>query len=100
MAQERGSMKKFDPFKNLKLDPEEQAILDAYERGEFRPVKNMDKVIKQIRQAWQYTKAKKAQVNIRLSTRTVAKLKEKATLEGIPYQTLIGSILHKYALGI
>ncbi len=93
-------MKKLDPFKSLKLDPEERAINDAFERGEFRPVKNMKREMQKVRQAARYTMAKKKQVNIRLSTRTVAKLKERASLEGIPYQTLIGSVLHKYALGL
>lgn len=93
-------MKKFDPFKNLKLDPEERELLRSAEAGEWKPIKNMEKVMREVRAAARYTMAKKKQVNIRLSTHTVAKLKERATIEGIPYQTLIGSVLQKYAMGI
>lgn len=40
---------------------------------------------------------KEVRVNLRLNPKDVAKIREKAEREGIPYQTLIGSVLHKYA---
>jgi len=93
-------MKKFDPFKNLKLDPEEQELLRSVEAGEWRSVKNVKKVMRDMQKAAQYTKARKQQINLRVSLLTLKKIKQKAAIEGIPYQTLIGSVLHKYALGI
>lgn len=93
-------MKTFDPFRNLKLDDEEKELLRSIEAGEWKPVKNMKKAMADVRKAARYTLAKKKQINIRLPIQTVAKIKYKAKLEGIPYQTLIGSVLHKYALGM
>jgi predicted DNA binding CopG/RHH family protein len=93
-------MKKCDPFKNVKLDPEEKEMFRLVEAGEWKSVKNKKKVLKEFRDAWEYTKAIKQQVNMRLSTQTVKKLKQKAMIEGIPYQTLIDSVLHKYVTGV
>ena len=93
-------MKKRDPFANVKLDPEEQELLRSVEAGEWKTVKNVKKVIRDMQKAAQYTKARKQQINLRVSQLTLKKIKQKASIEGIPYQTLIGSVLHKYALGI
>jgi predicted DNA binding CopG/RHH family protein len=45
------------------------------------------------------TLRKDTSVNIRLSSSDLIRIKQKAAFEGIPYQTLIASILHKYAAG-
>ncbi|ACJ19319.1 hypothetical protein CbuK_2134 [Coxiella burnetii CbuK_Q154] len=42
---------------------------------------------------------KDARINIRISSTDLEQIKQKAAYEGIPYQTLIASILHKYAAG-
>lgn len=94
-------MKK-NPFKNVKLDAYEQEIEDALGRGEFVSVPNQAKRKKELQASARYTLAllkKNKNINIRLPEGTLNKLKSKANHEGLPYQTLIGSILHKYVSG-
>lgn len=87
----------FNPFKNLKLDPEEQEINDAIESGKLRVVPLLAREKKGIQAIAKYTLEKTRNINIRLSERDVHRLKAKAMEEGIPYQTLAASLLHKYA---
>jgi predicted DNA binding CopG/RHH family protein len=78
------------------LDKDEENLIAEYERGAFKPVKNQDKARKEaIEAARRYTR-KDARVNIRLSTADLGMLKRRAAEEGLPYQSLIASILHKY----
>ncbi len=91
-----------NPFKNLKLDAYEQEIEDALEKGELVSVLNQSQRKKELRASARYTLEllkKKKNINIRIQEATLRKLKAKAAVEGLPYQTLIGSILHKYAHG-
>ena len=85
-------------MKKVKLDKEEQEILDAYEAGEFESVMT-DERRKSIEQAAVATFKKDKRINIRLSGRDLSAIKRRALQEGIPYQTLVASILHKYASG-
>ena len=80
---------------NYTLDKEEKDILEAYERGEFVQVKNFEAEKKRLQQIAKNTLNKTRNINIRLSERDLYKLKAKAIEEGIPYQTLAASILHK-----
>ena len=82
-----------------KLDPEEQDILESYERGEWQPVKDEQAEIARYRAAARATLKKDSRVNIRISKSDLEALQLRAVEEGIPYQTLMGSILHKYATG-
>lgn len=84
-------------MKYYELDKDEQEILKAFERGEFVPVKDSEKLKKKYREYARYTLRKNKNINIRLSIRDLHKLKAKAAREGIPYQTLAGSIIHKYS---
>lgn len=84
--------------KVYELDPEEKEILEAYERGEFVPVKDQSAMKQKMRLAVKYTLEKRKNINIRIAHRDVQRLKVKAMQEGIPYQTLAASILHKYAM--
>lgn len=84
-------------MKYFELDKEEQELLDSVERGEWKPVKNLAKVKKELMIAARNTLNKTRNINIRLSERDVHKLKARAIKEGIPYQTLASSILHKSA---
>jgi len=86
-----------NPFKNLKLDAEETEILRSFEAGEWRPVKNFAAQKKRFQAAARATLDKIRNINIRLTERDLHRLKSKAMEEGIPYQTLAASILHKYA---
>lgn len=78
------------------IDAEEKELVAAYEAGEFRPVKNQsaEKRIA-VEAAKRYTR-KDARINIRLSTADLEMLKRRAAEEGLPYQSLIASVLHKY----
>lgn len=85
-----------------KLNAEEKQILRDFEAGNFKSVPNLGKRKKELQESARYTLAllkKNKNVNIRLSEQDVQKLKGKAVEAGLPYQTLIGAILHQYAAG-
>ncbi len=77
------------------LEKEEIDILEAFERGEFKSVPNLVERKKELQKIAKNTFNKTRNINIRLSERDLYKLKAKAIEEGIPYQTLASSILHK-----
>lgn len=82
----------------IKLDKEEQEVLEAYEAGEFKSV--MTPVRKRlIEEAAKQTFKKDKRINIRISGRDLSAIQRRALEEGIPYQTLVSSILHKYVSG-
>ena len=81
-----------------KLDKEEQEILDAFDAGEFKSV--MTPTRKRAAQtAAEESLKKDKRINIRLSGRDLIALQRRAAKEGLPYQTLVSSILHKYVSG-
>lgn len=84
-------------MKYYELDKEEQEILDSVERGEWKQVKNLAEEKRRLRQIARNTLNKTRNINLRLSERDLQKLKTKAVKEGMPYQTLASSILHKVA---
>ena len=84
-------------MKYYELDKEEQEILDSVERGEWVSVKNLTKAKKDAISAARNTLNKTRNINIRLNERDLHKLKAKAAREGIPYQTLASSLLHRYS---
>jgi len=86
-------------MKKLKLDKEEQDLVDSFERGEWRSVPNLEKEKKKYQEIAAATFRKDRRVNIRISSRDLIGLQKRALEEGIPYQTLISSILHKYVSG-
>ena len=76
---------------NVKFDAEEQELLDSFERGEWKSVKNLSKGRK---------RAKEIAANtLRISSSDLVRLKEKAAYKGLSYQTFISSVLHEYAAG-
>ena len=79
-----------------KLDDEERALLDSYEAGEWQPVEPQDAAKRSIEAAARNYLRKDARINIRLSNADLEMLKRRAAEEGLPYQTLSASILHKY----
>jgi predicted DNA binding CopG/RHH family protein len=81
------------------LDEEEREILESYERGECVPVANKEAVIARLQVAAANTLRKERRVNIRMTNQDIFALKEMAADDGIPYQTLMASILHKYVTG-
>ncbi|NOT48541.1 MAG: antitoxin [Acidobacteria bacterium] len=82
-----------------KLDIEEKEILAAYDGGETTTVKGVKKELARHRKVAENTFKKDARINIRIASRDLRALQKRALAEGIPYQTLIASILHKYAEG-
>ncbi len=81
------------------LDQEEKRILSAYERGKLRSVVTSEASLHRYREYARATLTKNRRVNIRLSTLDLADIQARAAEEGIPYQTLMASVLHKFATG-
>ena len=82
----------------MKLDAYESEILKAFESGQLRSVATKAELAK-YRQAARATALKDRRVNIRLSSGDLADIQVRALEEGMPYQTLIASVLHKYVTG-
>jgi len=81
-----------------KSDKEERAVLDDYEKGQLRSIATKQEIAR-IKEAARATALKDRRVNIRLSSADLRDIQAKALEEGMPYQTLIASVLHKYVTG-
>ncbi len=82
-------------MKYYTLDEEEEEIVKAFEEGKLVRVKDFAKEKALLEEAARNTLNKTRNINIRLTERDLHKLKVKAAEEGIPYQTLASSILHR-----
>jgi predicted DNA binding CopG/RHH family protein len=82
-----------------KLTAEEKEILEAFKSGRLRKSASQSQEVKKHQAAARETFKKDARINIRLSSRDLRSLQAKALREGIPYQTLVSSVLHKYIDG-
>lgn len=80
------------------LDPEEQEIEDALAAGRYEVGEDLPKSINEWKEAVHNTFRKKP-VTLRMTNLMIGQLKQKANEEGIPYQTLMNSVLHKYLSG-
>jgi len=83
----------------MKLKKEEKEILDSVERGEWKQVPNFKREAKRFQESAKATMRKDKRVNIRMTERDLVYFQKKAVEEGLPYQTLISSVLHKYING-
>lgn len=81
------------------LNDEEKELLESFENDEWKTVKNLEKEKTHARKVAAKTLRKDVRINIRLSSNDISNIKQMAAYEGLPYQTLIASILHKYAAG-
>ena len=81
------------------LTRDERELLESVESGEWRSVKNRGREVGRYRKVAEATFKKDRRINIRLSSKDLAALQKRALQEGIPYQTLVASILHKYVSG-
>ena len=92
--------KKKDIF-DVELDAEERDMLASLERGEWKTVPHIKAVKKQVRQAATnyLRRTKEKRISIRIFGDDLEKLRVCAEDEGLPYQTLVTSILHKYTTG-
>ena len=84
-------------MKYVVLDEEEEQIIKDFEDGKFVRVKDFEKQKKLFQEYARNTFNKTRNINIRLSEKDLQKLKRKAMEEGLPYQTLIASVLHKFS---
>jgi len=82
-----------------KLNKDEQELLESVEAGEWKSVKNLKQEIKTSQEMARKTLKKNRRINIRMTEQDVRGLQAKALKEGLPYQTLVSSILHKYVSG-
>ncbi len=82
-----------------KLDAEEQEILEAFERGSLKSEPKAEQEIREARQAARNTFNKSRRVNLRLTERDFLHAHIRALEEGLPYQTLLSSVIHKYLTG-
>jgi predicted DNA binding CopG/RHH family protein len=82
-----------------KLDDEERELLRSFEAGEWTSVPDRGEEVRRYRGYARETFRKDRRINIRISSRDLDALQKKALVEGIPYQTLVTSVLHKYAAG-
>jgi len=82
-----------------KLDSEEKEILNDYENDEYVEVSDMEKEIKKHTEYARATFLKNKRINIRISQRDLEYIQRRALEEGIPYQTLIASLIHRYISG-
>lgn len=82
-----------------KLNQEEKEILEAFESGKLKRSKGAARLQKQHREYAEAMFRKDARINIRISSRDLRGLQKRALAEGIPYQTLIASVFHKYVEG-
>ncbi len=85
--------------KKTRFDDEELEILQALEAGTLKPVTDSVQRTKAHRTAATATFKKDQRLNIRISSRDLKNLQARALEEGIPYQTLAASLLHKYVSG-
>ncbi len=81
------------------IDQEEKDLMESIDRNEWQPVKNIDQERKKAIEAARNTLKKDKRINLRLSQKDYHQIQIKAIEEGIPYQTLISSLVHKYLNG-
>ncbi|MEZ4549895.1 MAG: antitoxin [Desulfobacterales bacterium] len=88
------SKKSFKP-----IDQEEKDLMESIENDEWRSVKNFKQETEKAINAARNTLRKDKRINLRLSQKDYHQIQIKAIEEGIPYQTLISSLVHKYLNG-
>jgi predicted DNA binding CopG/RHH family protein len=85
-------------MKKVKLDQEERSFLDDFENSNFESTLT-DKRKREIQSSADVAFKKEKRINIRLSGHDLSAIQRRALEEGIPYQTLVSSVLHKYVSG-
>ncbi len=81
------------------FDKEEQELMESIENDEWVSVNNLDEEIQKAKETARATFLKSERMNIRISPKDLNGLKVRAMEEGMPYQTLVSSIIHKYLAG-
>ena len=83
-----------------KLNKEEKDLLKSYDAGEWKSVKPSKEDARRYQNYARSTFQKDRRVNIRISSKDLDDMRKKALQEGIPYQTLMSSVIHKYVSGV
>jgi predicted DNA binding CopG/RHH family protein len=83
----------------MKFDETEKELIASIEKGEWVSIQNLQDEIEKSRVIASSTMTKDQRMNIRIARRDLEALKIKALEEGMPYQTLVSSIIHKYLTG-
>ena len=83
----------------MKLTKEEKEVLDSVELGKWKRIPKFNNEAKRYKESARATLRKDKRVNIRMTERDLIRFKKKALEDGLPYQTMISSILHKYING-
>jgi predicted DNA binding CopG/RHH family protein len=83
----------------MKLTKDEKSILKSYEDGEWKSTKDLSSDSKKMKLYAKNALRKDKRVNIRISENDLVQLQRKAVQDGLPYQTLIASVLHKFING-
>jgi predicted DNA binding CopG/RHH family protein len=83
----------------MKVGKEEKELLDSVERKEWVSIPDFRKEAKRYQEYARATFRKDKRVNIRISEKDLTKIQKRALQEGLPYQTLMSSILHKFVTG-
>ena len=81
------------------FDAEETEILEAFENGELKEAEDSAEIKRRHREYAEAMFRKDARINIRLPSKDLRGLQKRALEEGIPYQTFVASILHKFLEG-
>ena len=81
------------------MDNEEKGLIESLEQGDWKPVKDLEDWKTLLSETAVNTLAKDQRMNIRISKSDLDGIKIKAMEEGLPYQTLVASIIHKYVTG-
>jgi len=84
-------------MKYFELDKEEKKITADFDSGDFESVKKIKLEKAKYQNYAKSTLSKPRNINIRLSEKDLQKIKSKAVAKGLPYQTLLSSLIHQYA---
>lgn len=86
-------------MKRDELTKEEKEILESFEKDEWVPLPDGESEIGKHKRYARNTLNKDRRINIRISSKDLETLQLMAVEDGLPYQTLISSILHRYVSG-
>ncbi|MFH1413022.1 MAG: CopG family antitoxin [bacterium] len=84
-------------MKYFELDKKEKEIIKAFDKGEFKSIAKLHIAKARYKKYAETFLNKTKNINIRLSEKDLRKMKSKAMSKGMPYQTLVNSIIHQYA---
>jgi predicted DNA binding CopG/RHH family protein len=87
------------PKEKIDIEKHEKEILADFERGEFQSIQNVDEAMQFAKEAAEHYTKRDNRVNIRISKADLNMIRKVAMEEGLPYQTLLSSVVHKFAAG-